>query len=315
MTQASSQATPMAPRGHRRRLLARSWAELRQNRLALIGLGIILVFGVMAIIHPLLRATVWQEAIYDPLTGHDLDLLHPSSPTASHLLGTDPLGRDVLSTLLAATRSTFTLAIIAGVTTALIAMLIGSIGAVYRRWPDAVLNHLSHALLLLPAPIFMLVIGAGELSQKIGPALFGLIYGVVLGLGAGAIVLRTQALQISVRPFIDAARVAGSGPIQIIHRHLLPHLIPLAGVVMMISVVGAVVAHGFASWFGQTSTQLDWGSLVYSAITFRHPVDGSIAWNALLPPAFALSVFAAAFYLISIGLRQLVDARERKSRN
>lgn len=292
--------------------LRANWRQFTRSRLALIGLILLSVFAVMAVSHPILRATLWQTSMYNPITGHDLEIIHPASPTWRHLLGTDALGRDVASMLLAATTPTYLVAITAALTTAVLGTVVGALSAVRRGWTDAILNQLSHALLLLPVPIFMLIFGAGELSQELGPVWFGVIFGVLFGLGAGAIVLRTQALQVVVRPYMDAARVAGARTTRLVTTHLLPHLLPLAGITMMAAVVGAVVAHGFASWFGQTSTSLDWGSMIRTALTFRQPLDGSILWNALLPPALALSLFAAAFYLLSVGLRNTTDPRTQK---
>ena len=77
--------------------LKRSWDIFRGNRLALIGLILIGVFGIMAIAHPILLNTVWPRGIYDPVTGFDMEVFpHPDSPSSRHLLGTDSLGRDVL---------------------------------------------------------------------------------------------------------------------------------------------------------------------------------------------------------------------------
>ncbi|MDH3308198.1 MAG: ABC transporter permease, partial [Acidimicrobiia bacterium] len=266
--------------------------ELRRSGVAILGLLLVVMFGLMALSHPVLMDRVWPTGVYDPMTGYDLEILHPSAPSSAHLLGTDNLGRDVLSMLLAATRPTWILSIVAALTTALVATVVSAIGAARRGWLDQVLSHVSDALLLLPAPIFMLVIGTGPLSRDIGPLTFGLIYGFIAGMGGGAIVLRSYASTIMVRPFIDAARVAGASDARIVTRHLIPHLLPLAAVFMLLSVAGAVVADGFVSFLGQTGTRLSWGTMVYFGTTFRDPLTGAVAWNALVPPAVALTLFS-----------------------
>lgn len=285
------------------------------NRLAVLGVLIIALYGVAGVIYPFLLGSVWPTGIYDPVTGFDPTVVpHPSSPGAGHLFGTDALGRDVLSQLLAATRPTWVMAMVAAISTAVVATLVGAMTALFRGWVDAVLSRMSDAFLLLPAPIFMLVIGTSERSQDIGPVDFGLIYGVITGIGAGAIVLRAQALKVIASPFIDAARVAGAGRWRILFNHVLPHLYPLAAVFMMLSVVGAVIADGFASWLGQTGTRVNWGTLVYNGVTFSDPITGLPTWNAIIPPSVALSLFAAAFYLVSVGLREVADPRYRAAR-
>lgn len=285
------------------------------NRLALIGVAIILLYGLAGFVYPMLLGGVWPTGVYDPVTGFDPAVLpHPAPPGTGHVFGTDALGRDVLSQLLAATRPTWVMAMVAALTTAAVATVVGAIGAVFRGWVDAAFSRISDAFLLLPAPIFMLVIGSSEASQSIGPIDFGLVYGLITGVGAGAIVIRAQALKVIASPFIDAARVAGAGRWRIVGLHVLPHLYPLAAVYMMLSVVGAVVADGFAAWLGQTGTRVNWGTLVYNGITFGDPITGTPAWNAIIPPSIALSVFAAAFYLVSVGLREVADPRYRAAR-
>jgi peptide/nickel transport system permease protein len=291
------------------------WREFSHNRLAVIGVILIVIFGLMALSHPLLMRYRWPSGIYDPLTGFDMSVFpHPSPPGPGHLLGTDSLGRDVLSMLLASTGPTWVLAITAAFTTAVVSMIVGAIGAFFRGWIDSVLSHISDAFLLLPAPIFMLIIGSGDVGNLMTPIPFGLIYGFITGVGAGAIVIRSQALQVMAHPFIDAARVAGGGSRHLITRHLLPHLFPLAALYMMLSVVGAVVAYGFAAYLGQTDSLVNWGTMVYYGTTFSVAIGAPIPWISVIAPAASLSLFAAAFYLVSVGLREVADPRFRAQR-
>jgi ABC-type dipeptide/oligopeptide/nickel transport system permease subunit len=277
----------------------------------MVGLVIVALFGLATLIHPLLFGRVWATGIYDPLTGFDPRIAHPSPPHRWHWFGTDSLGRDVLSMMLAGTRPTWVLAMSAAIVTAIVATAVAAVGAFFGGLTDRLLGRFSDAFLLIPAPIFMVVIGSGEFSARIGPVTFGVVYGILAGAGAGAIVLRSHALKIMASPFMDAARVAGGGSWHLVSRHLLAHLYPFAVLFMMLSVVGAVVAEGFASWFGQTATRLTWGTIVYLGVTFRNPATGAIAWNAIAPPAVALSLFAAAFYLMAVGLRRIADPRAR----
>lgn len=301
---------------------ARTWRVVKSgtrqfvhNRLAVTGVVIIVLYGLAGLIYPWLIGTVWPSGVYDPVTGFDPNVApHPAPPGEGHLFGTDSLGRDVFSQLLAATRPTWVMAVVAALTTAAIATLVGAMGALFRGWIDAVFSRVSDAFLLLPAPIFMLVIGSGDASQNIGPIDFGLIYGLITGVGAGAIVIRAQALKVIASPFIDAARVAGAGRWRILGLHVLPHLYPLAAIYMMLSVVGAIIADGFAAWLGQTGTRTNWGTMVYNGVTFTNPITGEVAWNAIIPPSIALSLFAAAFYLVSVGLREVADPRYRAAR-
>jgi peptide/nickel transport system permease protein len=285
------------------------WRIFAQNRLAVAGLILILIYGLMSIAHPILRATVWQEGIYNPVTGFDMQVMHPAPPSSRHLLGTDSLGRDVLSMLLAATTPTFLVGIAAALTTAFIGTTIGVVSAYRKGATDAILSHISDAFLLVPAPLFMVIVGMR--FREIGPVPLGLIYGFIAGAGAAAIVMRAQAMQIVVKPFIDAARIAGGGSRRVMVIHVLPHMLPLTALYMMLAVTGAVVADAFISFFGFSRDYLNWGTIIYSSFIYSSYLQSGVEWHVLLPPSMALSIFAAAFYFVARGLHEVADPRLR----
>ncbi len=292
------------------RQLRDDWAIFSRNRLAMLGLALIGVFALMAIIHPLLMGTIWPKGIYNPETGYDINVAPwPAPPGQGHLLGTDALGRDVLSMLLASTRASFTVAITAALTTALVSLAIGAVSAYYRGAVDAVFSNISDALLLLPAPIIMVILSS-KYYEAIGTVRFGLLYGVLAGAGSAAIVMRSHALTLMTRPFIDAARVAGARGRYIILRHLVPHMLPLVAVHMMLTVTGAVVADGFIAFFGLRGVRLNWGSMIYNGIAFQ-VINPTVPWNTIVAPTLALSLFAAAFYFVARGLHDVSDPRTR----
>ncbi len=289
------------------RHLRDGWRVFRRNPLALIGVALLIVFALMALSHPVLMNTVWPRGVYDPEVGYDLTLMHPSPPGPGHLLGTDTLGRDVLSMLLAATRPTFTLAITAALTTALISTLLGAVSAYYRGWIDQVTAHASDAALLVPPPLVLIVLSA---TLDIQPVPFGLIYGALAGISGAAIVMRSHALTLIAKPFVEASRVAGAGAPRIIFRHLVPHLLPLGATYMLISVVGAVFADGFAAFLGISRVRLNWGQMIYASLSHQ-AINPAIPWNVLVPSALAISLFAMSFYLIARGLHEVAEPRLR----
>lgn len=288
-----------------RRRLKRDWPVFAQNRLALVGVALIVIFGIMAIAHPILMKTVWPNRVYNPVTGYDLQIMHPSLPSSSHLLGTDSLGRDVLSMLLAATTPTFILGLTAAIVTAVTGAVVGAVSAYFGGKIDIFLTYITDALMLLPAPLFMII--AGVTFRDSSSIQLGAIYGLIAGLGSAAIVLRAHALTVMVKPFIEASRISGAQSGYIIFRHLIPHLIPLATMNMMLAVTGAVVADGFISFFGITRLYLNWGTMIYSSQVYSRIFGLTVPWHELLPPAMALSLFAAAFYLIARGLHEVAD--------
>jgi peptide/nickel transport system permease protein len=291
------------------RSLRESWGIFSRNKLAMFGLVLLVIYAVMSILHPILMNTVWPNQVYNPHTGFDARVFpHPSPPSSEHLLGTDSLGRDVLSRLLAATTPTFTLAMTAALVTAALSTLVGAVSAYYRGWLDGFFGHLSDLLLLAPAPLVMVVVsGISQLS----PVDFGLMYGVLVGMGGAAIIMRAYALTVMAKPFIDASRVAGAGPGRIIFKHLIPQMLPLASVQMLLTVTGAVFADGFSTFLGLSITRLNWGSLIWDSFTLMGFIPG-IPWNVLIPPAIAISMFAASFYFIARGLHEVAEPRIRQ---
>ncbi len=293
-----------------RRRSRENWNVFAENRLAVLGLVIIAIFGVLAILYPVLRATVWKSSVYDPVTGYDMKVMHPSLPSTSHWLGTDGLGRDVFSMMLAATRSAFAVGITAAISTAVIGVVIGVVSAYRGGAVDMVLMHISDAFLLLPAPLFMVIIGMR--CEDIGPGALGLIYGFIAGAGGTAIVMRSHALTVVAKPFIEAARIAGGGGARIMWCHIAPHMLPLTALYMMLAVTNAVVADAFIAFFGFSRNYLSWGTIIYSSFVYSSYVSGGIEWHVLIPPSVSLSTFAAAFYLVSRGLHLVADPRLRQ---
>lgn len=294
----------------RLRYVWRAWRAEAQvflrNRLAVAGCLMILSFAVMGLLHPLLMATVWPTGVYDPERGYDEAVLPwPAPPIGGHLLGVDALGRDVLSMLLASTGSTLAVAVTAALTTAALALALASVSAVAGGALDLAIANLSDTLQLLPAPVLMVILGAA-FSGQIDEVRFGLIYGIIAGAGSAAVVLRAQALSVMTRPYIEASRVAGARPVHIISRHLIPQLLPLAGVHMMLAVTGAVVADGFIAWMGLRAVRLNWGTMAYWGVSYL-AINPRVPWIQILAPSLALSAFTAAFYLVANGLQDVAD--------
>jgi peptide/nickel transport system permease protein len=294
------------------RRLKVDWLVFSQSKLAVLGVIIIVTFGILALLHPILIRTVWPRAIYDPVTGFDLEVFpHPALPSSRHLLGTDTLGRDVLSMLLAATTPTFVVGLTAALTTAIIGTTLSVLAAYFRGPVDTVITNMADVFLLFPAPIIMVIIGAR--FRDLSPFALGFIYGLVTGAGPTVIVMRAHALQVVSRPYMEAAKLAGGGSIHMMVKHMLPAMMPLAALQMMIAVTGAVVADGFISFFGLTRTVSNWGTLIYDAFVYGNiGATTEKLWWMLLPAAIFFSLFALGFYLVSRGLHRVASPTIRE---
>lgn len=283
--------------------------------MVLTGLALLAVFVLLAVSRPLFEATLWDGApdLYDPVVGYDRAIDHPSSPSAAHPLGTDTFGRDVLSLLVASTGATVAIAVATGAVTGTLAVALGTAMAFWRGRVDQLLSHVADMVVLLPAPLVMIVFAYAR-PDLFTPWRFGVIYGLLSGVGAGAIVVRSYGLTVVNKPFIDAARVAGGGPWRLMTRHMLPHLAPLAAIQTMLAATGAIVAAAFVDFLTPGGTgQPTYGTLVYSGLAAQQQLNATPAWSALLAGALGISVLCAAFYLLSVGLRQQVDPTTRES--
>ena len=158
--------------------------------------------------------------------------------------------------------------------------------------------------------LFIIGVSAPDLQ----PPILGALYGLLFGLSTAALVLRSQALVVMAKPFMEAARTAGGSGWWIIRVHLLPHLLPMTAVQMMAAVTGAVITFGFLEFTGAGGDWFGYGSLIYSGLPLPGLVPRDYAWNALLAGGLGITLLCGAFYLISVGLREAVDPELLASR-
>jgi peptide/nickel transport system permease protein len=312
-----------------------------------VGLAIIVLFGVMALIQPILIGTVWEPAVYDPVVGYDavvvektivpdnevtdpdtqVDLFsarlinpllqvgdtmgvteQPASPSARHLLGTDSLGRDVLSQLMFSSRAAFMLGIVAALVSVFIATTVGAVSAFFGGPVDTVFMRLADLVILVPFLPILIV-----LSALIDFQLFhlALLIGVLGGFGGTAIILKSQALSVSVKPFIDAARIAGGGRMHLIFRHIIPNVLPLSFLFMMFAVTDAIGAEATLSFLGLLNIDMSWGIMIYQARVQGYLLDPNYWW-LIVPAGLAVSMLAGSFFLVGRAMDEIINPRLRR---
>ena len=295
----------------RTRLVLRSFrngaAVFLESRIGLLALVIIVLFAVMALSHPVLMGTVWDADIYDPVTGYAFDATEqPAPPSWKHPLGTDPLGRDVLSQLLFSTGSEFVLGITAALVTVAIATTVGAVSAYYGGLVDAFFMRLADLIIALPS-ISLLIVLSGLFDLSL--FYLALVIGVLGGFGGTAIVLKSQALSIKVRPFIDAARMTGGGQFRIIFVHIVPNLLPLSLLYMMFTVTSAIFAEAVLSFLGLLDIRMSWGIMIHTANTGGYLLSGTRYWWLVLPAGASITFLCSAFYLAGRALDEVVNPR------
>jgi peptide/nickel transport system permease protein len=287
-----------------------NWELFRQQPLGMLGMAMIVLFAILSISHPLLMNTVWDRRRFDPFVGYDTEIdPHPTDPGGAHLLGTDNYGRDVLSQLLYSARISFGVGIMAAGTAVVLSTLLGGYAGYAGGTPDTLAMGVADVFVLLPAPIVLLIVG---LVAKVDWRLLGVSYGILTGLGMQAIVIKSHALELRMRPYVEAAHVSGGSKLQIFGRHILPGLLPLAVTHFFLTVVGAVLTEALLTFFSRTTEDLSWGAMIWLAQEGfrRHRLEGQ--WHAIIPPAIAIMLFCSAFYLVGRSMETVVNPKLRK---
>jgi peptide/nickel transport system permease protein len=282
-----------------------------RNLKLLAGGALVAFFLLVVAAHPVLQNTLWegQFSVYDPFIGYDAQVVHPAGPTGDHWLGTDSLGRDVVSMFTYSARYSVAVALSAGAATAAVSLLLGSLAAYKRGRVDGFVTHLSDAMVFLPALLAVYIIGVGQPPGEFGALAVGVTFGVLYGLGPATATVRAAALTVMAKPFIDAARLAGAGMGRTITRHVLPHLVPHAAVQAMIGVAGAVTAEAFLAFRSGVGANIGFGYLVFEGLTWGELFAGVLdtPWWVMSTGAAGITLLAGAFYLIGVGLREVFD--------
>lgn len=269
-------------------VLAQTFAQVRDDRLAIVGLTVLGIFVFVAIFGPLL-------APYDPterLNGPDGRLAHLATPSINHLLGTTDVGRDIFSQLLVGARAALIVGGIAALAEAGIGVLLGLAAGYFRGASDSVIMRavdVAYALPLEPVAIVLLVF--------LGQSLWTVILAIVLlSWRSAARVIRTQVLSVSERAFIKGSRAIGSSDSRIIFKGILPNILPIAVVYLPVGFGNAIVAEAGISFLGFGDPNITtWGQMLHDV--FAAGATQGTWWWVLAPGACITAVVAAVFFV------------------
>lgn len=263
-----------------------------------------------------IEATLLGSGVNVPEIGSVITapLANPAPPRLSgvphpHVLGTDPFGADIFSQLLFGARAAFLLGAIAALSSVFLATIVGTVAAFYGGTIDTLLMRLADLVILIPL-LPLLIVMSG--FWKIGLSGLGILIGVLGGLGGTAIILKSQALSVKVKPFIDAARVAGGSDWRIITRHIIPNVLPLSFLYMMFGVTGAIFIEATLSFLGLLSIDASWGIMINIAHTQGYTLQGLRVWWLMAPAGLAITVFSAGFFMVARAMDEVVNPRLRR---
>ena len=284
--------------------LLEGWSIYRKSLLGKIGLTLLLLFALMALcsfIPP------WADPMYHPMTGVDPEISYSVGPSMRHWLGTDFMGRDILSQLLAGAKIAFMVGVSAAFMSVFLGTAIGMIAGYTGRFTDSLLMRLADMIMVMPALLVLLMLAAlfGQLS------IWFIVLFIALFRWPGVSrVIRAQTLSLKHRPFIEAARVAGASHLRIIFRHIMPNVLPLSFLYMTFQVTSAIIIEAALAFlgFGDPGT-VSWGMMLQwvwkTGHMFRAPY-----W--LLPPGICISLITLSFYMLGRAMDEVLDPRLRK---
>ena len=269
------------------------WARLKRNRMAMIGLGLVLGLFMVSIFAPWL-------APYDPNSINLKEVLMPPSP--AHYLGTDTLGRDVLSRIIYGSRVSLKVGFVAVGLATLIGLFVGALAGYYGGWADQGLMRLVDLMLCFPA--FFLILAVIAVLE---PSIWNIM--VVIGLTGWmgvARLVRAEFLSLREREFVTAARALGASDARLIMRHMLPNALAPVMVSATLGVAGAILTESALSFLGlgvQPPTP-SWGNILTAG---KDNIE--IAWWLSVFPGLAILITVMSYNLLGEGIREAIDPR------
>jgi peptide/nickel transport system permease protein len=269
--------------------------RLLRRKGAVFGLAVIALFVLAALLAP------WV-APHDPLATSWSAVR--KAPSAEYLLGTDEIGRDVLSRVIWGARASLLAGVVSVSLSLSLGLPIGLTAGYLGGWVDALISRMTDAMLACPFLILAIALAA-----FLGPSLTNAM--IAIGISATPIFVRLtrgQVLAVKVEDYVEAARAVGNPQLRIALRHVLPNVVSPLIIQATLSIAAAVIAEASLSFLGlgQQPPAPSWGSMLNTA---KNYVDHA-PWMAIWP---GLSIFllVLSFNLLGDGLRDALDPRHR----
>ena len=271
-----------------------AWRRFTANRLAVIGLAIILGLVFLAAFAPLI-------APHSPYVG-DLANARLLTPGPNHWLGTDDQGRDILSRLIYGSRLTLQVVLLVAVIAAPLGLLVGTVAGYAGGWVDAVLMRITDIFLAFPKLVLALAFVAA-LGPGIGNAIIAI---AITSWPPYARIARAETLTVRNSDYILAVQLMGASPWRIVLRHIMPLCISSLIVRVTLDMAGIILTAAGLGFLGLGAQPPlpEWGAMIASGRRFI--LD---QWWVAAAPGFAILVVSLGFNLLGDGLRDALDPR------
>ncbi len=283
------------------------WRRFRQHKPAMASLWILALFLLSALLAPILSP-------YDP---NQIDLDHQLAlPSWPHPLGTDHLGRDLLTRILYGGRISLLIGVLAMAFATGLGTLVGALAGYYGGWVDNLLMQLTDAFLCFPGLLVLIILGLALRELPI-PALRGTAFAsavsiaLVIALLAWMTVaklVRSSFLSLKHQDYVEAARAAGATSGRIIWRHLLPNALGPVIVASTFRVATSIITESGLSYlgFGVQPPTATWGNMLKNAQDQMTRLGTNGPWTAILPGLMIL-ITVMAINFVGDGLRDALD--------
>lgn len=273
-----------------------AWLSFCKNRLALIGLGIVIFFIILAIIAPVIAPYSFKE---QDLTKR---LLAPSS---EHWFGTDDFGRDIFSRVVYGARISLWVGFFSVLGSVVLGTALGIISGYYGRWVDAIISRIFDIMLAFPSILLAIAVVA-----ILGPSLQNALIAIaVINIPNFGRLVRSKVLSVKQEEYIMAARAVGMRDSRILFRHILPNSISPVIVQATLAIATAIIeaaALGFLGMGAQAPTP-EWGKMLSDSKQYLMQAP----WT-LFFPGMAIMLTVLGFNLMGDGLRDVLDPKMKQ---
>lgn len=271
-----------------------AWRRFSGNRLAFLGLLIIIALLVVAALAPLL-------APYSPFIG-DLKTSRLLPPSSEHWFGTDDLGRDIYSRIIYGSRWTLYVVVLVAIIAAPIGLLIGAVAGYAGGWTDAILMRITDIFLAFPKLILALAFVAA-----LGPGIENAVLAIAItSWPPYARIARAETLTVRNSDYIKAVQLMGASSTRIVFRHIMPLCISSLIIRVTLDMAGIILTAAGLGFLGLGAQPPlpEWGAMIASGRRFI--LD---QWWVAAAPGLAILIVSLGFNLLGDGLRDALDPR------
>lgn len=282
------------PAGARRGALSRALATFLENRLAVVGVGVVVLFAVFCFAGPLLYRT---DQVH-------VDLAQAAyGPSAQHPLGTDEVGYDQLGRMMVGGQASLEVGVAAAVLATLFGTLWGAVAGYAGGFVDAVMMRVVDAMLAIPALFLLMFLSA--IARPNTWVMIGVI--ALVAWLVPARLVRGEALTLRTRDYVRSVRLMGGGSWRAVLRHIAPNAIGTVVVNATFQIADAVLLVAALSFLGLgiPPPSATWGDMLSNGINYTY--DGY--WWLIYPPGLAIVLVVVAFNLVGDALRDSFEVR------